>query len=72
MTNSDFDYPIKMYPGINVFVREDGETPEDQIFGVKSDDKIHSLERYIQECGSHLILHISFLTFIERKNGNQL
>ena len=42
------DYPIAMYPGINVFVREDGETPEDQILGVKSDDKLHSLERYIQ------------------------
>ena len=48
---SDMDYPIAMYPGINVFVREDGETPEDQILGVKSDDKLHSLERYIQGLG---------------------
>ena len=43
------DYPIAMYEGINVFVREDGKEPEDQILGVKSDDKLHSLERYIQE-----------------------
>ena len=38
-----------MYPGLNVFVRDDGETKEDQILGVKSDEKVHSLERYIQE-----------------------
>jgi len=43
------DYPIEMYEGINVFVREDSATPEDQILGLKSTDKLHSLERYIQE-----------------------
>merc|ERR1711935_738622 len=43
------DYPIEMYEGINVFVREDNASPEDQILGLKSTEKLHSLERYIQE-----------------------
>ena len=62
------DYPIAMYPGINVFVREDGETPEDQILGVKSDDKLHSLERYIQGLGLflHVFLEIILMEHIER------
>ena len=43
------DYPVKMYENLNIFVREDGDTPEDQILGLKSNDKVHSLEKYIQE-----------------------
>lgn len=41
--------PVKMYDNLNIFVREDGPTPEDQILGLKTNDKVHSLERYIQE-----------------------
>ena len=41
--------PVKMYENLNIFVREDGDTPEDQILGLKSNDKVHSLEKYIQE-----------------------
>ena len=43
------NYPVKMYENLNIFVREDGDTPEDQILGLKSNDKVHSLEKYIQE-----------------------
>lgn len=43
------DYPVKMYENLNIFVREDGDTPEDQILGLKTNDKVHSLEKYIQE-----------------------
>ena len=38
-----------MYENLNIFVREDGDTPEDQILGLKTNDKVHSLEKYIQE-----------------------
>ena len=38
-----------MYEGIDVFVRHDGETAEDQILGLKLNERVHSLERYIQD-----------------------
>lgn len=41
--------PVKMYEGIDVFVRHDGETREDQILGLKRNERVHSLERYIQD-----------------------
>ena len=37
-----------MYPNLDIFVRTDGDTPEDQILGIKSPERVHSLERYIQ------------------------
>ena len=46
---SEKNNPVKMYENLNIFVREDGDTPEDQILGLKSNDKVHSLEKYIQE-----------------------
>ena len=46
---SAMNNPVKMYENLNIFVREDGDTPEDQILGLKSNDKVHSLEKYIQE-----------------------
>lgn len=45
----DLSHPVKLYEGVNIFVREDGETSEDQILGLKTNAKVHSLERYIQE-----------------------
>jgi len=43
------EHLVKLYDNVNIFVREDGDTPEDQILGLKTNDKVHSLEKYIQE-----------------------
>ena len=40
---------VKMYPDMDIFVREDGDSPESQILGLKTKERIHSLERYIQD-----------------------
>lgn len=45
----DTEHPIELYPGLDLFVRHDGDTPEDQILGMKSSDRVHSLQRYIQD-----------------------
>ena len=42
------EHAVKMYPNLDIFVRTDGDTPEDQILGIKSPERVHSLERYIQ------------------------
>jgi len=43
------EHLVKMYPDMDIFVREDGDTAEDQILGLKTKERIHSLERYIQD-----------------------
>jgi len=40
---------VKMYENMDVFVRHDGPDANSQILGLKKKEKIHSLERYIQD-----------------------
>ena len=40
---------VKMYENMDVFVRHDGPDANSQILGLKIKEKIHSLERYIQD-----------------------